>query len=405
MDILEKYYRINQLAGVGIHLNPDGTASISACSIAASSQQLDIDKKILDLSVIDDLKKSFPAKLPMALNISGKGVLYRKIERVEEIDQRNFNQILPNANPDDFYVQNFVSGNQSFVSIIRKRDADKWVSSINDQDFEILSLSLGPFPVDQITSQLNVYGNDFTFNGNAIYRDEQGNWTDYKYDETALSPFALKVESEGIHEKLLLPYAAAFQLILAGKLETVQANVPSLDNALQRKIGNNKFKVKAFAIISVFFVLLLINFILFSWLNSANSDLISQVSVFTQNTNSQQDINQQIKEKEGVLQGLGWEDGVNKSALVDQLSSLVPNEITLNEISVDPLDINSSRIQKILVFFSRRIRITGFSDKIIPVNEWIARMKTRHWVKDVQIENYVFNNEMNTGEFSITLAY
>jgi len=39
------------------------------------------------------------------------------------------------------------------------------------------------------------------------------------------------------------------------------------------------------------------------------------------------------------------------------------------------------------------------------VNEWMARIKTKHWAKDVQLENYSFNNELNTGQFIVNITY
>ncbi len=403
--MLEQYYRINQVAGIYIHQSNTGAVSINACGLIAKGNQLDIAKKVLDITNIEDLKKHFSAKNPIALNLSGKGILYKQIEKVEIIDQSNFNQILPNANIDDFYVQNFVSGENSFVSIIRKTEADRWINQLTALGFTPMQLSLGVFPAQQIFSLLNVYGNEIKFNGHIIKRNEQQDWLNYHYNETELSPFALKIESEGIHEKLVLPYAAAFQLILANGLDVIDANVPSLAQIFISKQSELEFKVKGAIILGVFFVLLLINFVVFSVLNSSNIKLTAQVSRFTQSTSTSQEITQQIKQKEALLQSLGWDGGINKSSLIDQIAALMPEEVSLKEVTVNPIDLNTSRTQKILVFFNRKMNIIGSSDKIIPVNEWIARMKIKPWVKNIQLESYMFNSELNTGQFIITLNY
>jgi hypothetical protein len=47
--------------------------------------------------------------------------------------------------------------------------------------------------------------------------------------------------------------------------------------------------------------------------------------------------------------------------------------------------------------------VTGKSERIIPVNEWIARVKTQKWVKNVQLDSYTFSNELNTGQFTVLL--
>jgi hypothetical protein len=49
--------------------------------------------------------------------------------------------------------------------------------------------------------------------------------------------------------------------------------------------------------------------------------------------------------------------------------------------------------------------MAGSSARIIEVNEWIARIKTKKWVKNVQLENYNYNNELSTGKFNIIVDY
>src|ERR1700749_1490280 len=148
--MLEKYYRINQAVGVSIHVLQSGSLQISACRVTVENNQLSFEKKIIDLVNIEELKKHFPARSFVALNLSGKGILQKQVERTEEIDQRNFSKILPNGNMDDFYVQNFISDSQSFVSVIRKAEADKWIKQFNKLEFIPLQFSLGPFPVNNI---------------------------------------------------------------------------------------------------------------------------------------------------------------------------------------------------------------------------------------------------------------
>jgi hypothetical protein len=76
-----------------------------------------------------------------------------------------------------------------------------------------------------------------------------------------------------------------------------------------------------------------------------------------------------------------------------------------NIVAVDPIDIAATRQQKKVVFSTRNIRVTGMSERIIPVNEWLARIKTRPWVKNVQLDSYAFNSELNTGQFSVMIDY
>jgi hypothetical protein len=402
--MLEKYYRINQAAGIAIHIHSDGGMTIALCGVKAEGNELNLDKKITGLHSVAEVKKHLPEKSMIALNLSGKGVLYKQTEKVETLDQAALSKLFPNANLDDFYVQNFNSGNHSHITLIRKAEADRWLSQLTQMGMHPLMLSLGPFPVAAVLDQLNFYEGDFNVNGHSIGRDSKGTWTSYQYGAES-SPFQVKLASENMHEALILPYAAAFQLILAGQIDPVHAEAAPLASALRQKLEENKVKVHGFLILVVFFVLLLANYLLFSWLAAANSKLDAQVSLNDQNTDSLTKIEEVVKGKEAKLTTLGWDGGIDKSVLIDQIASLMPREMTLTEIGTDPIDLASSREQKSIVFFRRKLLITGHSDQIVPVNEWIARIKTRPWVKKIGMDSYTFDSEHNTGKFLITIDF
>ncbi|HZX59279.1 MAG TPA: PilN domain-containing protein, partial [Mucilaginibacter sp.] len=184
-----------------------------------------------------------------------------------------------------------------------------------------------------------------------------------------------------------------------------KAEVASLEDARDKQLSDIKIKVQGFILLIVLFTLLLANFIAFSSLNSSNANLLEKVSRFAQNTNAQQNINEEVKKKEAQLQALGWDGAINKSSLIDQVSSLLPSEVSLTEIAINPVDLAGSRTNKSLMFYNRKMHIIGNSQKIIPVNEWIARIKSRKWVKNVQMESFTYDNELNTGRFNITIDY
>jgi Tfp pilus assembly protein PilN len=403
--MLERFKMINQAAGVCLNLLPSEGMRLSACEINVNDHKLVFKKKSTELQDIGELKKHISAKTYIALNLSGKGIINRQTNRQDVIGPKNFATLLTNANVDDFYVQNFISGDQSFISAIRKSEADKWLEKFREAGFFVLSLSLGPFPVEQIVSQLNIYDQDFVFDGHFVLRNEQLVWTGVKYDENATAQFPLKIESELIDEKLVIPYAAVFQLILASKIGMIQADVPILRAEFDRVIDAKKMKFQSSLILATLFLSLLINFFLFSWLSSSNNKLTDQLSRLAQSDINVGQINKEIEEKESLLLDLGWDKNINKCVMVDEIASLLPEEITLRKISINPEDEGITRTRKSIAFLNREIKITGISGKIIPVNEWIERLKTKKWIKNVQLDNYMVNNELNTGQFIVVINY
>lgn len=404
MELLDRFYGIKQAAGLAVVIGKDGSAVINYCQVSLDGKHLLFEKKFTGLS-LQELGKQVKTRIPLSVSISGKGVLFKQMEKVEEIGASNFSAVLPNASIDDFYVQHFPSGEHSFVAVIRKTEADKWLDAISEQGYTALMLSLGPFPITHILPQLNIYDEEIIFAGIKIARSEDQSWEKVSFHEEFQSPYTIKVESEVLDQQLLLPYAAAFQLLLSGKLDAVKANVPVLGSAFEGLISDRKFKVNGMMILLVFFVLLLGNFVWLSGLNADNARLAAEVSSSARTSTDQQALNDGIRQKESLLRDLGWDGGINKSSLIDQAAALMPGEITLKEISLNPIDGAADHGFGSLKFRERKILIRGESAQIIPVNEWAARLKSKKWVKNVELESYNFNNELNTGIFTITLSY
>lgn len=405
MGLLEPYYSISQAIGITMTIQKDGNVQLDGCQVMVKDKQLHLEKKNPNIDSVEGLGKQFSKSIPVALNLSGRGVLYKQIPGAGEINASNFSTILPNASPDDFYIQHFVSGNQSFIAVIRKTDADKWIDAMVKQGFQIYMLSLGPFPAQHVLPQLNIYSEEIIFNGVRIERDEDFHWKTFRYEESAQAPFPLKIDNEAIDQELVMPYAAAFQLVLSARLDVIQAEVPGLQAILEQLLNDKKLKVNGFLILLACFLLLLINTVIFSSMNNDNQRLSQQVTSSVQNTSDVQTIKDDIAQKEALLKNLGWEGGIRKSILIDQIASLLPPGISWKEIAINPIDRLGSRAQRSLQFARQKIEVRGISPQIIPINEWIARIKTRHWVKGIQLESYTYNSELNTGQFILTITY
>lgn len=403
--MLEPFYRFNSAAGISIHIQPDGELLINGVVVALNKQQLDLDKKINEIRSVAELKKHLPAKTNIALNLSGKGILTKQVERLDEITEANFSKILPNANLSDFYVQNFISGSHSFVSVIRKAEADKWNSQLHDAGYNPIMLSLGPFIIQQVIGQLNLYGEEIIFNGHIISRNEQKEWLSYTYADHAKAIFKIKLQNETIEEALLLSYASAFQLLLSDRLDLVKTDAEQFDRLFDSKQSEKKLQVNIAAILIITFVLLLINFVWFTWLGAANDKLNTQLSRTIKTSNDLKTNTDQIKVKERVLQTLGWDGDVNKSLLVNDMTLVMPADIVLTELTINPADRSESQNVKSMAFINKRIRIVGYAEKILSVNEWVARIKTQSWAKNARLDNYVYNNELNTGIFTLNIDY
>jgi hypothetical protein len=403
--MLANKIHIDQCTGVSITLAGSNGLVIDGCTVLRREGKLDIDQRIPACSSLKELFEVLPAKSVISLNLNGRGIVHKQQETNDNNSAAEFDKILPGANPDDFYVQRFTSGNQLFTSVVRKTEADKLLEAFSEAGFTLVMLSLGPFPAETIWDQLNIYGEDLIFNGHHIRCNEKREWLSYLYKPGAAAPFPLKADMEMLQERMILPYAAAFQVVLVHKIDPVSLEVPVLHSNLSGLINDKKLKMTGLIILAVFFVLLAANTMVFSWLFTENGHLAEQLSRTSRDTEGIRELEEKLTRNELLLKDFGWDGGLNKSVIIDKVAALLPDGLTWRDIYINPVDLLLSRQEKAIRFSDRRLSITGNAAAVLDVNEWIARIKTMKWVKNARLESYTFNNELNTGQFKILLDY
>ncbi|MCC8409355.1 PilN domain-containing protein [Mucilaginibacter sp. UR6-1] len=403
--MLERFYQIDTATGLTLHLLPDGSYIAHACSICVKGTQLDIEKKLTGKHSLKDVAKELNNGTLIALNINGKGVLTKIVELNGENVSPDFASILPGADPADYYRQDFRSGASVFISLIRRTDADRWMAQLHTMGFKVFLLSLGPFAVDQILPQLNNYSDTLIFDGHQIGLGEKNHWMSYVYQDGKKAELPFKIESERMDERLLLPYAAAFQLALHDRLAVIGVDSEEITELRNGWMQRKKLKAQAMLMLMAFFVLLLINFLVFNHFYTENLELQSRTKLIEQNAGDARQESIKIKEQEAVLQKLGYNGSKLKSVMIDQLCSLLPDGVTLTAFEINPVDQKKSRELRNTYFIDHRLKITGNADRVLNVNEWLALMGTCKWLKNAELEIYRVNPETGIGQFVITAAY
>ena len=403
--MLEHEYRLNRVVGISVCIRPDELLHINICEISGTKSTLHIERKVSGLDDLRKIKNYLRPGVPIALNISGKGVLQKQVKLTDYDLHGGFDSLLPNIDRSHFYIQEFRSGGMIFFSLIRKTDTVKYISALNDLGFEVLTVSLGPFVAWQIVSQLNIYAGDLFFDGYEITRNEKEEWLHVNYGATTSYPFDWKIDNEPINENLIVAYASAFQLILADRLEPINADDKELKERLDHLLFIRKLKINAFILLVCCFILLLLNFAAFLFLDAENKRLEIQLSSSANATQNIEGLNAGVRVKEDILRNLGWDGHRNKSVIIDQIASLLPKGVIWENVTVNPLDLSASRNQKTLKYHDRMISVTGSAKQIIGLNEWVARMRQMPLVKKANLESYVFNPEMQTGQFIVKIEF
>ncbi len=396
---------ISNCVGLELVIGPGGAVTFNAVSIRVEGKLLTFEKKVAGLTSLEAVRTSFPDNPFSALIINGKGVLHKKIAKVPALDEKIMGQILPNANPVDFYIQNFESGESSFVSLMRKSDADTWIARLRASGFKLLSLSFGPFTVQQVYRQLNLDQREAVFGNYQIQRDKGGYWLNWATSSTHQATFPIKVEDEILDENILIAYGAAFQLLYFTKLNPVIAATEALEEVRVTLSGNKKLQAAGLTLLFTFFLLLVINFIALSYYASR----VDKISLISRNTiqehgQAQAKLNQ-LNSDIALLDSVGYNGGMNEAQMIDQLAGYLPAGMSWRTFVINPPDEAKARNEKKLIFSDRLIHIQGECEEVGQINTWIGNARRISWVRSIVMENYTVNQESSKGEFVMSIRY
>jgi Tfp pilus assembly protein PilN len=398
---LSKFDWLDACSGLEIHRNEQNQYSLRSVSILVKGDRLDLGKK--ESLEAGDLKSGLgrlALKGPVAVTITGKGVLIRKVPPGEYNVPASVHAVFPNLDAEQFYIQQFRSGDSLFLALIRKETAHSILADCDTAGLQVLSLSLGPFSAAHILSQLNNYGDRVLFGGHSIKLSEDKTWEEYHYDPFSASPFPVKAGMEAINEHLVLAYATAFQLALYPRLESVAVHPPAVDSRFFAFRDGRKLKVRAAGLIACFFVLLLINFGLFSYYQSSNAALLEQVDMYQSSDRDLMQLQEEIDKKQDLLEKLSWNGGTRYAFICDQVGETVPDSIQITSLIVNPAE------SKATVNTIGKIVIDGLSNGTDAVNQWMTRLKTLTWVQSVRLKRFSSSEEdTDLQEFSMIVSY
>ncbi|HEY0056806.1 MAG TPA: hypothetical protein VGB63_15755 [Pedobacter sp.] len=402
---MSRYLWLNSCTGIELQVLADNNISCRACTISLQKDTLTIEKQFEESGDLEIIFKKVSTTNPISISFTGKGLLTKKTNRDENLSHEKLSQLFPNIKPDQFYIQNFIGGDCSFITIVRKEIIDKFLFQIQKFCPNILSVSFGPFLSSHILKQLNSYGQFTRFDGHNISLNEAGDWEDYRHLAGERSEFPMKVGITPIKESCLLAYSAAFQLALYPKLNAVTAAVELATNNLENFRQKQTFNFRLAIMMGTFFTLLLINFLLFTYYNSKNSELIHIIDENSASIESYQHTEKDIIDSELYLKELGWYKGIGHAWLADQLGQSIPLGLSIKEILINPLDVSASNKSRQELFKIGTIEILGETNELTLVNEWIYILKSKSWLRNVNLNSYSPSTENEKQAFAITINY
>jgi hypothetical protein len=404
-QIVYKLGRSSITAGLEIILLDDGKKRFNLSLLRKKRTVIEQVSNVSSDNDYLEITKAIGSGVSLNLSVSGQGIITKKIaiEGIKESDYMH--KVLPNASEKDFYIQNIkVDNTHAFISLVRKELIDKILQELNELKFEIISCSFGPFCISSVLPiiypELSVANLSISA---GIYNVDikDGKINSIQIAGEPYSKTTYKMGEDEMEGKYLVSYSSALAYFTHDNINhpVISYIETSSSNYVEKRI----FSVLSKGILSVFLVILLVNYFLFTHFYSKQNVLQSMLDTRKNSIEKYDTLKTVLAEKEDFLKKSGFLGEPKTSFYADQLAKDIPSAITLNEMNINPLKKSKDPEKDGVSFSSGMIDLLGACKDIIEFNNWVKLLKQLNWVKELKVLNYNYDREGNESRFTIEI--
>ncbi len=366
--------------------------------LSLKNQKLITRKTIVGINDWDNLLKELSKSHPIHLSINGKGILHKLLNTPHETQV--VSQVLPNADPSDFYWQKSPAVDGTIISLIRKSQLGEILSKFAHQKLWVTRLSLGPFGIQKMMPAIPEQKKVVSF-CHTLFFDHNKALSNWEENDMAAS-HQIQLGDETLDSFLLPAYAAAFLGLTNGVASIAEPVQNNHKEYQQYRI----FNIAKRGIAIFFLGLLLANtFAYFYFKNKDQAARSALLSVDHQLTTIDT-LKSQIAQQRDLLQSTSVQQNTCTSYYADQIAAFLPSGIQLELLDIfPPKDKKVNRRKNQLVKYDKQsISIKGTCENSQIYNKWLKDLQELDWVKHTKHINYKdIDDELASFELKISL--
>jgi len=353
--------------------------------------QIDVDQELMELPLQDMLAK-MPSYSSVVVVFTGDQVL----SRFSSGEPKN---LFEEMEEEDFYFQKveFESG-WTIQSACRKSTVDTVLDFIVERKFFLLHQAFDPAVIPTIAGLLG----DTTFSsghfrfqfrdGGLVWIMEGDTASEEEDPETEFSIEGMNFSQKGIS-------------MLAGLVQYMKEG--SADDGLftehqEQSKYFRRFRRISVAVLSGLFLLLLINFLLFSSVKQNLDRLKTSGESQAQTILEIERLEAQIEEYRNLSLNRIRISEQSYSYYLEELARNRPSGVWFNQLTVDPIQ-SKQEAGKALETNRSQIHLTGETRDPVTLNEFISALKDLYWVADIELKNYSVSGANHKAAFEIVI--
>ena len=335
-------------------------------------------------STFQEISRQLPKKQHASLIISTDKVLIKKIG-IQHDESKALSEAFPGLQIIDFQYDLLHFTSITYVAVCRKDIINSYIKEAEKEGINIVRVGLGFFPIitiKDLIKQSSIYTGFYKLELNI------GDIIDFFKDQE--SGLEYNLDGNKVKAENLLSLAGLF--LYFNNEDSLGLN--ALNKSLHKKYSELKLFHKGAKIgIILLFVLLLINFLLFSHYRSEYKNLSEIVEI---NNLQKEKMNSQVtylESKEKLVNDILGVSSSKGSYYINRITSSSPKSILFEEISFQPI-LKTIRSDKAIEVDKNVIKIAAQCTSKDDYSIWVESIEQWKWVKETTVINY---NYLNSG--------
>lgn len=329
------------------------------------------------------------------LIINNENILLKTTTYLEKDDKKIVFSSFPNIALQDFYYEIIYTEQYSFVAICRKEYVDKLITTFTKKGITITGFSLGNLAIKNV---LPFISNQEFYTSNALVKIENGILNTIQKENSEKEQYSINGLELSNNEVLSLGGILSSYLTITGK-EKVKND--KNDTLLLEYRQKKLFSFGLYTSLSILFLILLINFFVFSRYFTKVDKLSSEVALNEELKKSLVELQSKVKTKETVLNNLQSVSQSRIASYLDEIAILLPTTIALTEIEYQPIN-GRLNDEKVIKVFEKQIRVKGITKNDTHFTGLVAMLEKKKWSKKVTVLSFG-KNKSNITSFDLLI--
>lgn len=376
----------------------DGVIEFRFLEVKRKKGELTITKNV-HLNELMELKKHAKLSKPLYLVFNTSNVVTKLFEsNVQMNDEAVVAQKFPGLNFENFYFQLVTYGDSSILSVVKKELLNKLLTRLTEMKLSVAGFSLGPGALHTLLP--------FIQNGRISTNTEELSLMQTKNGISEISKTVPKETSvykiNGLHVE------NTGLLSFAGILKFLSSPIPKNSNFgnvgqdyLSSFRSNRMFELLRGTFLAVVLLVLLGNFLVFSYYHSTVQKSTEHLAIDAENKKALAMLKRRVGEKETKVDAVLSSSTSRSSFYLDELGATVPGSIVLSEIVYQPF-LKPVQEKKQIELHKNRVEVLGTCRAPEDFSQWIAKLEGLEWVVSVETMDYDYQSR-NSSIFKLRI--